>query len=153
MPSTKEVVKLLKNNNCSNIKCKFITWDPSTSKFLKIDWSFHKGQISGKWLQTKKRTTETFREKLLTSSEAVVYSCSTDYLFLQFQKIIPLKDVSTPETCGIIKYRPHQAVSLWIFLKNSKKLLLKAMKKTWWRWKLWKKTYHVINNSHYQIWK
>ena len=67
--------------------------------------------MSGKWLQTKKWTNDKFREKILKSSEAVVYSCSTDYLFWEFKKNPP-KEFSPLETCGVTKYRPHQAVSL-----------------------------------------
>ena len=42
--------------------------------------------MSGKWLQTKKWTNDKFREKILKSSEAVVFSCSADCLFWEFQK-------------------------------------------------------------------
>ena len=70
--------------------------------------------------QTNKKTTEKFQEKILKSSEAVIYSCSTGYLFWELQKR-PSKNVSAPETCGVTKYWPHEAVSLSKIFKNFKK--------------------------------
>ena len=69
-----------------------------------------------KWLQTKKNE---FREKNLKNSEAVVYSCSTDYLFWEFKKNSSA-NVSAPAACGVTKYRPHQAVFLSYFFEKLK---------------------------------
>ena len=67
---------------------------------------------------------EKVREKILISSEAIVCSCSTDYL----PEIFP-KKVSAPDTCGITKCRHHHLVPLLQFSENFKMLLFKAMKK------------------------
>lgn len=56
-----------------------------------------------------------FDKKVLKLSEVFVYSCSTDYLFWSGSLLIPenfKKNVSAPKTCGVRKYRPHNALSL-----------------------------------------
>ena len=80
---------------------------------------FQKGQVSSKWLRTRKiNDWKVLLKKILKASEVAFHSCPTDYLFLEFQKI-PQKNVTAPETCGVTKYRLHDAVSS--FSKNFKK--------------------------------
>ena len=54
-------------------------------------------------------------ENFLKRSEVVVYSGATDYFLWEFQNI------SATDTCGLTKYRLHEAVSLLQFFRNFKK--------------------------------
>ena len=69
-----------------------------------------KVQVNGKWFQTKKWTIEKFEKnikKLRSSRIQLLY-----WLFVPKIPQNSRKNVSTPETYGVIKYRPHHAVSL-----------------------------------------
>ena len=69
-----------------------------------------KVQVNGKWFQTKKWTIEKFEKNIKK-----LRSSRIQLLYRLFVPKIPQnsrKNVSTPETYGVIKYRPHHAVSL-----------------------------------------
>ena len=104
---------------------------------------FHKGQVSGKWVQTRKMNDwKVWRENIKYPRNR------PSQLFYQLF-VLRILEISTKKkisACDIIIYRPHHPVSLLWFSEKFKKLLLKAMKKAW-------RTLKISKTNCYQIWK
>ena len=109
---------------------------------------FLPNRSKGKWAVNSIEQEKWIIEKLRGSRSPMLHRLFVVEIPQNSQKF-----VSAPDTCGVTKYRPHHAVSFFIFWKIQKNLLLKAIKKAWWKWKILKKNDHVIYDSHYQIWK
>ena len=80
----------------------------------------------GKWLPTKKWAIKKFRAKVLQSPEEVFRSCSSDYLFCEFQKFPPkTSKLKGPSDVFIVNFE-HISHLVLVFLLLTLNMQLSA---------------------------
>ena len=85
----------------------------------------------GKWLPTKKGAMKKFRAKVLQSLEEVFRSCSSDYLFCEFQKFPPkTSKLKGPSGVFIVNFEDISHLVL-VFLSLTLSRYMPAKKFSW----------------------